>query len=185
MPVYNDEEAIVAYRVRGVFPKIHDPIAEMIMKYAAKPEMCFDLGSSIGLLPVRLVEQCGRSKCIGFEPGKDFSRAVRVPNVQYMNIGLSGDNLTKFADMVMRFHPTLITARRVFPEIHEKDIHAIDFIAKTAKMNMVEHIVLQGRVPVKNPRTELYCVENEIKALSAHYSLIEKKGQVAVLKRRS
>jgi len=184
--VYDSQNLIDNYTGNGTFPKIHDAISAMVKEHAWVNEVCFDIGSSVGLLAVRNVVEGGRSLCVGIEPSRSaMARAVRHPAVTYECLALSGmDNLMRFAGLIGKWRPTLITARRVLPEIDASDNQAIEIIAQTCYISGVEKIIIQGRVPVKNPRSRLHCVDEEIKALERHYEAVVVKGQVAVLKRK-
>lgn len=181
---FNDQKYIDNYLKIGSFPKIHDDIALMVRNYANEKEPCFDIGSCIGILAVRNVV-CGRSFCLGIEGNKfDFDRAIKHPKVSYKNYFIEESTFDKFIQDLQKYKPTLITARRVISEIGFYKTETVNSFAEILKSNGVKKIILQGRVPVKNPTVELWNSELEVKALSKFFKPIKKYKDVYLLENK-
>ncbi len=178
---YNSQELIDQYLLEGKFPKIHDHIGKLIKYHAAENEPCLDLGSCIGLMAIQNIS-LGRSFCLGIEGNKfDYQRAVPHKQVRYENFFISPETEGRLIEALVEVKPTLITARRIFPEISTFGIDFIHHLAIVFKKHGVNKIVLQGRVKVKNPKTKLYSVEQEIECFKDHYNVKELFRQCCVL----
>lgn len=178
---FASQEYIDDYVNYGQFPKIHDNIAYLIKKYANENEPCIDLGSCTGLLSVRSIA-CGRSFCVGIEGNKNnFERAIRHPKVAYENFYINSDTIVTLDAILKKFNPTLVIARRSLPEIMANDPCTIDKLTSVLYNNNAFKLIIEGRVPVKNPANSLYSVDEEIKAVSKYYKLENKFKSCAYL----
>ena len=118
---FNDQHYIADYHQSGAFPQIHDQVAHLIKNYASENEACIDLGSCIGLLGIQAVE-LGRSFCVGIDGNPfDFKRAVPHPKVKYYNLYVGRKTLPAITEILKKFNPTLILARRILSEIDYYD----------------------------------------------------------------
>jgi hypothetical protein len=185
MSVFADEKYITAYHKTGEFPKIHDPIAEMVKMHANEDEPVLDLGSCTGLLPIRLVEECNRSFAVGLEPNRKYiDKAPRHQHVGLVCMGVERSTLPQIAGIMDFRKPTLLTARRVLPEIHATDPQVLEMFVHLCYTKGIEKVILQGRVKVKNARTPLDDIYKEAKVFESHYVVGQINRQTALLVKR-
>jgi len=166
---FSDPAYVQAYVAMREFPKIHAPVAEAITLFASEARGAIDFGSCTGLLSAQAVA-LGRSFCLGIEGNRSvIERAVAHPRVRYFNFYIATDTLSRLDTILTEFKPTLLIARRVFPEIDLYDGETFNALPELLHRCGIKKIILQGRNPVANPRTRLYSAEKEAEALSSCY----------------
>ena len=178
---FNDQRYIADYHQKGLFPQIHDQVAHLVKEYANESEPCIDLGSCTGLLGIQAVE-LGRSFCVGIDGNPfDFNRAVPHPRVKYYNLYIGRKTLVAVAEILKKYRPTLILARRILSEIDYYDDQIMGILPGLFHQHGVKKIILQGRVKVKNPKVRLYCTEEEIKPFEGYFKVTQTYKQSALL----
>lgn len=179
---FSDQSYIDNYNEKKEYPKIHENFMAMVTTYANENEPCFDLGTNIGILAVQLVDK-GRSLCVGIEGGKDFDRAIQHPKVVYEKMYITEETLPRLEELLIKYKPTLIAARRVLSEL-SFDPNTVGKVAEMFHRHGVKKIVLEGRVPVPNPQVKLWNSELEVEALSEYYLPTKKYKAVYLLCRK-
>lgn len=198
MLVFAEQRFVDAYNERGEYPKIHDAITQAVKEHAPiKGAIAIDLGACTGLLSARLVKQLGASHVISLEPNESYrERAVKLGAAQqtWLPIKLATPaDLARLASIIKLRKaaapaaPVVGVFRRVLSEVGSSG--GVAFVTELGKMlaeRGVGTIVLEGRVPVKNPTTALWNGELEARALadSNKYAIDwrSKNGSVIVLK---
>lgn len=178
---YNSEEYIQDYLQHGKFPKIYSDFGSMVKYYAGEPEPCLDLGACTGLMAIYNVVN-GRSNTIAIEGNvHDYDRRIEHEKIQYLNFYVNPSNIDWLRNILASGSPTLVTARRVFPEIGLKDVDNVKILAPLFHEFGVKKIVLEGRVDSKNAAASLHNADLEAACFEGYYNVTRKYGNCRML----
>lgn len=178
---FDDNAYIEAYQKYGIFPAIHEDVAYMIRNHANEQEPCIDIGACTSLLSVQAVA-LGRSLCVAVEGNRAFAdKAVQHTKVVQERLLITDLNLQKFESILIAYKPTLLIARRVFPELADRSIELVHRLAKMLWCNGVQKIILEGRKATKNAKSTLPTADKEAEALSAYYDVTKTYKEVRLL----
>jgi hypothetical protein len=174
---YNSKEYVDAYLEHGAFPAIHDDIFEAAKLIPnAGTLAALDLGACTGLLTIRMRQVFSGVKGIEASP-ENVSRAAREAEVKLMKI--TPATLKDFQGELAGIG--VIIARRVFPELYDSNV-AFE-LPELFFRNGIEYVLLEGRMPVRNPSNALWNADIEANIFAPLYGVVERHKNVRLLKR--
>jgi len=181
---FDSKELLTAWQTKGKFPAIHDAIWSMILQ--TKSRQFLDLGCCHGLLCQRIYQEWPEAVVIGLDSNLSSIEAGRRAGVQptMVQIQVSKKTIPDIRSLVEANGIKVLVARRCFPEFFGDDLPAGREFGAEMRSAGIETIVLQGRVPVKNPVNVLCTVEHEVSLLSESFKSVMVNGQVAFLEAR-
>lgn len=173
MTRFADQKYIDEYKEKGIFPKIHDDIFNLVSGTAMR-DVTMDLGSCTGLLSVRLAGVM--PAVIGLEGNRNYvKRSVEHDRVKIENLYVTAENLAAIEKIIKDNKVRIVVARRVLPEIAETGgIQLVKDMAKMFHAAHVEEIFIEGRKASKNATNPLSDMMKEAKALSEYYQPLMK-----------
>lgn len=184
---FNDERHLDAWRRFGRFPKIHDPIVEVLRCHVGlEGRSVIEFGSCLGLLAARMIVELHADSVVAIEGNTaDAARSIEVPGLWLRQFYVSEDTLQLVSQLVIERSVTVAVGRRVFSEIGYDDPSLVTRLGRTLRDAGVREIVLQGRRMAKNPAVPLFCSELEAEALAPAFHPAGKWGDVVLLKAAS
>ena len=169
---YDADEYLEAYRTKGQFPLIHEPIAKVMREVYDGESVVMDLGASIGVLAARLIEQLGAPLVVAIEPRHSATKSVLMPKICWVGIPVNRQTFAAVDLLVKKWGVKYVVARRVFPEIEERGGDGtVRELANVLADAGVEKIVLEGRFRTKRATSSLPNADAEVSALSDRFSL--------------
>jgi hypothetical protein len=174
---YNDQHYIDEFLATGKLPDIHKDFRSVIENFASEPEPALDLGCSIGMIMIALSQARQGAPVIGIEPNqKDWGKCSHVLSqmpkrdqefhLYHYEIGYDWETLRNILD---QHKPTLVTARRVLPEISETGLHNINKLAGLLCLKGVKKLIIEGRIPTTNPSSKLPTLVKELVELEPYF----------------
>lgn len=179
---FNDIHYLVSWKAGDGFPAIHDDIFNMVQEVAPEGAI-LDLCCSTGLLAQRFLE-AGR---VAY--GIDGDRAAIARSMQYgIKVDLHAVNISPaafpFLESFIESHEIrTIVARRCLPELFGQDLGAGRAFAALLQKCGIQHVFIEGRIPVKAAVNLLATIQDEVALFEERYRLAALRGRVAHLEK--
>ncbi|ALY09535.1 methyltransferase [Arthrobacter phage Salgado] len=187
---FDSEEYLREWQDHGTYPAIHDAIFAAVEDHTGHGEKVIDLGACTGLLTQRMiahglrvvpVEPHGPSRARGAVYGAWEGLEVHAQPIS------ASAGIEPFRALLEDERPTVLVARRVFPEIYESTELVRTGMWQTfldvLHESTVELIILEGRKFSSRTTHPLGHVDREIVALGDHWRVIHTEGDVACLEK--
>lgn len=179
MPVYDSEKLLEAYAKYGELPHIHQAMLTAFRKHVVPGATVIDLGSSVGLLSAGL-RHSGARYVMAFEGNvKANQRRILTDNVTLYPYQITAETVSSFEAAIKICKPTVCVARRVIYEIEKTGV--LETMVRAMYVHGVKQVLLQGCVPVRNPKVRLWNSELEALALRSCYQIKAQHGPVYYL----
>lgn len=180
---YDDKQHIYNYLERNSFPRIHDNIFSL--NKFIDPTNVLDIGSSIGLLSLRLGQY--HNNVLGIEHNIKTSiqaKKLATANVKFEQFAINKRNMFDFENLIKRNLIKVVFARRVLPEIY--DVGGLDLLQELIQTLYecdVHTIVIEGRQRRKNAKHPLNTVEKETALFEGYYKLKHEYKECVLLEK--
>ncbi len=180
---YDDQEHLVHWK-RGVWPKIHAKLFELVQEQARGRRFC-DLSCSTGLLGARLLQRLRppAEAVLGVECDADAvarARAAGVP-VEFLEMAVNPQTLRAFGEALRSRRITVLVGRRCIPEICGEDVSFGRVLADQLLDAGVTEVFLEGRQQRATATHPLATLQAEIKALGPAWRTVTLRNDLAYL----
>lgn len=180
--VYDSDQLIQQYKKIGELPAIHRLMHMAFLKHAPENALVMDLGASVGLMAAGLIKQ-GAAHVVAIEGSrKAAEKRLALNRVSWFEKYVTPETLPDVLDLARKFSTQVVTARRVLYEIEKQEDGLVNKLASGLQARGVEILILQGCVPVKNPRVKLWNSDLEARALEPFYKEWAQYGPVKVMR---
>ncbi|QGJ88082.1 methyltransferase [Arthrobacter phage Edmundo] len=187
---FDSEEYLREWQDHGTYPAIHDAIYTAIEDHTGHGEKVIDLGASTGLLTRRMI--AGGRRVVPVEPhGPSRARGAVFGTWEGLEVHTqpisASAGIEPFRALLEDERPTVLVARRVFPEIYESTELVRTGMWQTfldvLNESTVELIILEGRKFSSRTTHPLGHAEREVAALGDHWRVLHLWGDIAVLEK--
>ena len=167
---FNSPEYLSAWRTKGIWPSIHDAMADFAAANM-RAKFLLDLGCSYGLLGARIGVENGGLACAGVEADEKVIQAAQEAGVplRFYTLKLTRATLPAFAKILVETRARAIVARRILPELWGEDREGgAEFVDLIADLG-VREILVEGRIVSERATNPLRSIDDEVALLSSRY----------------
>lgn len=186
---FSSPEHLAAFKERGVFPVIHEPLFNLVLERAEGTSF-MDLCCHFGLLGERLRRHIRGARAVGVEMDAAAVEAGRAAGVQIPLhvMKVEPKSLGSFIGLITEHQVTTLVARRCLSEVfvtdHAKPTKDEAFAAELRRQLRaagVREVFAQGRAPTARATWPIPDIEAEVALLAPEFTLVDLRGQCAYL----
>lgn len=179
---FNSTEHLDVWRQRGIYPRIHDPIAQVITTYC-NAEVALDLCCSFGLLGHRIWDSTGM-QVVGVDADDRALQAGKAAGIriELVSMRVSRDSHEALAALVEACKVQAVFARRALPELFGHDIAYGRSVASMFKRLGVRELFIEGRVATPGAVNPLASLDKEVELMTGPFVEARRIGNVSHMK---
>lgn len=179
---FNSTEHLEAWRTRGIYPRIHDAMAQVITTYS-NAEVGLDLCCSFGLLGQRIASATGML-VVGVDADDRALQAGKAAGIgiELVSMRVSRETHAALDAMIERCKVQAVFARRALPELFGHDIAYGRTVAWMLRQRGVREVFIEGRVAAPGAVNPLHSLDKEVALMTGPFVEARRIGNVAHMK---